>query len=623
MTPTTVPQLIPVLSMHMILVRLKPFATPCALDRLSSPQHMASPPVECHAAIHQARMDMARRDFALVVRDLTAALATGVNDVERERMLLLRADARHFQNDFEAALRDADEAVDVARNQSPQAQFVRGRELYSLCRLAEANTAFESAEILMTSPTPKRYIESSGTSTADQQRRAAANVGRDPQSADSTCPERLDPQADSNGRSISFEWAADLQQWRALRDECRAVLAVMDTRLVPRSVLPFSQNLIQRQLALKSQRSLVLTVRNDTTEKLTFEFHKFSDGQFLDKCTFPHVIPSMETAIAGVHATGWMSGVSGMVVFALRDTHFVVFQFSCPYFGSFAAHASIVLRRSISPSSVPPSPKKAAAVANIGGGKFRASALHSGFAQAFAVTRENEVRLSWHDVAAILDFLPPQSLRKVSAVSKAYRTLVNRLPPVRFFGFTAAYPDYRCSTDFDSSPWTVRDSSTVCWRVQSEGTQVDERLVSFTDASEHCVFSLSYDMYARTLQTTVLFNSRRSPIVSIEESWLQPGKKASVRLAGHTLGHLTNEDRLKLKVELGSRSFVAMSLARRSDKNCDVYDRQGNLVAEVKVAQVSGRPSRKLSTLAELVLHPGCDALLAAVLTSYALARLV
>jgi hypothetical protein len=288
---------------------------------------MASPSVaqlgEALQQINDARFELSRFDFAAAVKKATEGLAReDICDVQRERLLLLRAEAYHGQQDYERALRDATQADQVAAGQSPQAQFIRGRELFALCKVSEAKDAFDMADVLMLTPTPLRYTSVDGQPPS--RATAWANVGI----CASEVPEDSEPpqQVQASERTPTFEWAADLIRWRAVRDECHAALNVAQTRLVPRAVLGVTQSLMERRLAQKSSRYVVILIRNDTTEPLVFDFHKFKEGQFLEGCALPHVIPPLSIAIAGAHANGWLSGVKGSIAFKLH-THTVLFSF--------------------------------------------------------------------------------------------------------------------------------------------------------------------------------------------------------------------------------------------------------------------------------------------------------
>lgn len=572
-------------------------------------------PTDALQQIADARVDLARFDYVAASRRTNDGLAReDINQVQRERLFLLRADAFHGLCDYERALRDANAADQIAEGQSPQAHFIRGRELFALCRLQEAKDAFDMAEVLMLTATPLRYTSLDGKPASAET--VWANIGVAPRDVP---PNTSPPEVAASGRTVTYDWVQDLARWRAVRDECAAALNVSQTRLVPRAVLTVTQNLMERRLIQKSSRYVVILIRNDTTEPLIFDFHKFKDGQFLEGCLLPSTIPPLSTAIAGAHATGWVSGVRGTVAFRLQS-HAVLFSFDCPLTSGFSSKACIVPRTQIQQSGSLSPTAKPVPVAKIGNTTFRATAAPPGYVQAFSVTMLNSVQVSLADVAAIFDFLPPQALRKATAVSRQWRQLCMNVPPSRFYSLAKPFPDYRLDSDFDESCWTIRDASSVKWSVKSEPTFNDERLISFIDCTDQRIFYLQCDIFARATNATLYYGSKKTPVISFEESFFRSTRKTTMKMGSRTVATLVSEGNVVELHAESSRVGVLLSLERVSDTLYSI--RSAKDKSEVAKVVINSRTARKSTNVAELIMHCRADALLSCAIAFYALFRI-
>jgi hypothetical protein len=572
---------------------------------------MPGGPTDIHPAIQEVRYDLTRFDYAAAIRHASDGLAReDINRIQRERLLLLRADAYHWQQNFERALKDADDAVALTANLSPQAQFIRGRELFAQSHLEEARDAFELAECLMATPTPSKYLQEGAVSDTDRW----ANLGIAP----STAPSGAPPAQSESVRPVTYEWATDLASWRAVARECATALSVFKTRIVPRNVLTVCQNLVQKRLAAKSSRSLVLLLRNDTTERLVFDFHRFGNGKFLEGCSFPSAVPPMSSAIAGAHATGWMRGVSGVAAFSLHENHVICLSFDCPYVGGFASKAAIIPKNLMGSDGSLPSPSKARTVAAVGGNQYRVTVGPPGYVQTFSICKRNNVNLNSADVAAILDFLPPQTLRKATAVAHQWRRMCSRMPPQRFYGLTRPYPDFRLAVDLERTNWSVVDEHRVRWSIKSEAAFHDERTICFVDANDNRVFFLTCDIFARAVECIMYYGSRKSPVASLEEGFFATAKKTSMKVGGKTVATISwKGTKAELNVECATTN-PAFVLDRSSDSTHIITNAVGEEVARLLI---HSRTSRRSSTVAELQLLRGSEALFCCVLSFVALFR--
>lgn len=580
-------------------------------------------------AIHDARIDLSRFDYVAAIRHATDGLikSADLNRVQRERLLLLRAEAHHCQRSYERALADADEALQISDRQSPQAQFIRGRELFFLSRLEEARDAFELAEVLMESPAPAWYVRDAAVPEDERW----ANIGFHP--GTSKVDERPPEVASAaSSRAVTYEWANDLAAWRQVRRECLAALAVFQTRVVPRTVLSVCQTLIQRRLAAKSARSVVVLVRNDTTSKLVFDFHRFASGQFLDGCAFPHVVPPMSAAIAGVHANGWMRGVNGVAGFALGDDHLVCIVFDCPAIGAFAPRAGILPRSQLPKDGSAPSSSRLLTTAAVGGDQFRVTTATIGYVQTFSVARRNRVTLSRLDLLSVLDYLPAAALRKAAVATTALRALCLSLPPQRFHGLHKAFPDYRLASDVAINNWTVHDPHRVRWSIRSEARFADERTISFVDSADQKIFFLNCDVYARAVDTVLFYGSSRSPIATLEESFFATAKRTTFKIGGRTAGHATwkgNGAQVELQLDCFSKTAPYMRLDRHSETTYVIAKcagENGNAMSASSAPEIArvllmGRSSKRSGVMAEIQMFRTADALLVSLLAFVALFR--
>lgn len=99
----------------------------------------------------------------------------------------------------------------------------------------------------------------------------------------------------------------------------------------------------------------------------------------------------------------------------------------------------------------------------------------------FSLHEAPPVRLRSVELLPALEFAGAAALKKLSQVSRHYRSLVNHLPPPMFHtSLRLSYPDYCLGEDLLQSPWTVRDREPVTWRVvfdHRNSTERDEYLV--------------------------------------------------------------------------------------------------------------------------------------------------
>jgi hypothetical protein len=577
---------------------------------------MSSAP-QCHAAIQQARLDIQGGLYSSAAHLLTGSLigrTTGPqNSVERERMTLLRAEAYHQQGDYAKALADAVAAAEESRHTSPQAQFMTGCELFALFRIEEAVAAFDIAEALMKMPAPEALVDGD---EAERIRRLWAEQGVAPSEAAATPPE----DTGSDIRVVTYEWQADLARWRLLAQDAAAVLSAMVTRVCPRVVLHRTIDAVQRRLVERSGRTIVLTIRNDTSETLTFDSHQFKDGAFLEGLTFPTTIPPLSIGIAGVYAVTMLGGVTGTVVYAVGD-HAALFHFHNPLLGNFSSTVSLAPLARVRAKALTAG-KNRTAGATVCGTPMRASAALSGIVQSFALAQVNATALTDLDIVSIIDYLAPPTLRKATAVSKRWRRLANQVPPMRFYGLRASYPDYRCTDDYAANSWTVRDTATVGWRIFCEPTCYEASDVFFVDAHDQKIFVVNADLYSRSTSCTMYYGSRKCPTLTYEDTWLPGARKAQVLLGKRTFGVLQLEGTtLKLVTDCGvpNTKVTAMRLRKDDPNRFVLSDREGTPAATVQV--FSRAPNRNV-TAADIVMQPGADAMLVCFMTFFAMFRL-
>jgi hypothetical protein len=393
-------------------------------------------------------------------------------------------------------------------------------------------------------------------------------------------------------------------------------LRVFETRIVPRNVLSICQGIVQKRLAAKSSRSLVVLLRNDTNYHLHFDSHKFTSGKFLDGCSFPSVVPPMTTAIAGCYATGWMRGITGMAAFTLQDAS-VCLGFDCPVVGNFSPKAVIVPRAHVPADGS--FPVRGSQVTAVKGRQIRVTVGAPGYNQVFSVCQRNRVDLSTHDISAIFDFLPPNTLRKAACITRAWRSMVSNLPPQRFYGLTRTFPDYRLPFDLDRTNWHIADDSRVRWSVKSEAAFHDERTVSFVDSSEQRIFFLTCDVFARAVECVVYYGSRKSPVASIEEGFFATARKTSLRVNGRTVATISFVGpRAELFIECMGRTKPFLTLERETEANHVIRTSDRVVVAQLLI---HSKTSRRTSTVAELQLLRRSEALLCSILSFVALFR--
>ncbi|CCW63411.1 unnamed protein product, partial [Phytomonas sp. EM1] len=146
--------------------------------------------------------------------------------------------------------------------------------------------------------------------------------------------------------------------------------------------------------------------------------------------------------------------------------------------------------------------------------------LHGNQTICFSLSEIPSVRVKDVELLPALEYAGPLVLKKLSAVSKHYREVVNQLPPPMFFGGERhAYPDYCAMGDGRSSPWVLREERPVKWRILFESRAAEREEFHIIGKNSPPQAFLYIVTNAQTkVASTVYYGDCRCPLLAIRES---------------------------------------------------------------------------------------------------------
>ncbi|KEG11432.1 putative pumilio-repeat, RNA-binding protein [Trypanosoma grayi] len=495
-----------------------------------------------------------------------------LNRTQRLRLLLLRADAYSATKQHEKALEDAKAALQLSNGRSAEAFFITGRELLRLFRIAESVSAFEEAESLLLmsiadgSPVAEEItdedfwaqrgfqmkdVEELKLSRREVEQREQENVA-------AACNGAIGVDASPNSSDLGTPKGdthydnPDLVQWRRLEKEARALLKMRTSRTLPVNVLQTTLALLDRRVNAM-RNGVVACVENTTSRAFRLVGYSSPDATFHAGMEFPSTIPPGFCGLALLHPRGW-GGYIGSVCYEVAEKSVCCcFCFESSFMGTLKCGVRFVSeRRSVElsnavadveastlSSAVSGNPIKELSnfkipnpslwlpthVAPLSSGrKLKVSGATRGGSRSivFSVAEVLPVRLRSVELLTALEFAGPVVIRKLSAVSRRYRELVNNLPPPLLYGAgRRAYPDYCLRSDRVNSPWIVHDKEPVKWNCIFDGRSINREnfvMVDSTDLQNNILWVSGEN--SGSVEAMVYYGDRRSPMAQIKGSWV-------------------------------------------------------------------------------------------------------
>jgi len=348
----------------------------------------------------------------------------------------------------------------------------------------------------------------------------------------------------------------------------------------------------------------VIVIRNATKEALKLQYDYLKNCEFIGGFTLaPHIAPG-DVCVAVVCYTGWATG--GVALAAYRNAvtgATAVFMLDAPLLTQYTAGGYVRSEGRLK-SSKQGRPSEAQIEADMdaikrksrpsasddfvcGSGaakvRYKAVVASVGRVTSFSFMEVEVQSLNDADLVSVLEFLPPQGLRQMAAVSWHVRECVSRLAPPHFFtsprsissaeGPTSMpwFPNYLFAADVSNNPWIVHDAAPsaseskdhtgalgaapltvktsaredqvgVVWRMIFDGISGDEEEYALVDSSDNRVVTVSLEVQggsASRFQATVMYGGgrKRQNVSKISESWNPFSKTTTWKLNnGRRLG---------------------------------------------------------------------------------------
>ncbi|KAG8341582.1 hypothetical protein ERJ75_000213900 [Trypanosoma vivax] len=497
-------------------------------------------------------------------RPRSAPVKLVLNEIQRFHLLLLRAEAHSAAKQHEKALHDAESAVKISKGRSPEAYFFLGRELLRLYRIVDSVVAFDRAESLLLTcgvsedesflqeVSEEDYWAQRGYTMVDVEAQGLERSMMEPSLVSSRSErEGLDCTAmtQQSTRSSLFKKGnrcgyLDMEKWGRFSREARALLTVQTSHMLPINSAQTTLPIMARHID-STRNGIVACIQNTTN--FTFRLVGCSSPMtdFHSGTRFPPTILPGHCGVALLEPRSWRGYVgyicyqvskSGMCCFFLLENSLfgstrcgVLFESG--WFGDGCegtphtrkTHSTLT---HISKFIIPPSNRWHAISATTFTKDVLLKAWGSirGGARVFVFTVATvmSVNLQAVELLAALEFAGPVVLKKLSAVSRRYRELVNNLPPTMFFGSDrVSYPDYCLHSDRFSSPWVVRDKIPVKWLFIFDGQQSGREVCIVTDSTEPqniiLIFSWVKD---GSMNVFVHYGSCRTQLARISSGWI-------------------------------------------------------------------------------------------------------
>jgi hypothetical protein len=531
-----------------------------------------------------------------------------LNETQRIRLQLLRADAYSALGSHEKALADA---MMVAENhpECVQALFVCGREHLKLFQIPESVRFFERAEELMKEGLPQEH---------QSVRDALAFVGI---REEDLAPDASKPELRKRVPIVpTYEWIAEYEIWTRYAREARCLFEMTKSQVIDHAIAPVAIQLLLGKVAASANRATVVTVKNATPFVLHRERHSFTEGEFCDKTSFPQSIAPGQVAVTAVRSNSWRTGSKGLVQYKISGTNLsVTCSFENPLMGTFKSSAFFL---GTGASSKQPSAAKAGVIF------LKALALLPTNVQSFVVAEARPQVLRPLELARVLEFLPPYYVKRAACVSRSLRNAVSHLPPKVFaYAGKRVFPDYCLLSDFTQNNFTVHDKEEVRWQMVKEFS-LGQAEISVIDALDHRVFVVMGDFEARTMELELHFGSRRCHISSLAENWVPLSRSAFLKTAsGRQFGSITMTAAFQITFFADLKPTVPLLSVKRISGDPKSGSETAIISLEPSGVQwatllLAPRSTKRVSTIAEITLHPGCDAHLCSLLCVYLWARL-
>ncbi|PWV19705.1 hypothetical protein C3747_9g218 [Trypanosoma cruzi] len=506
-------------------------------------------------------------------------LRGGFNRTQKFRMLLLRADAYSALKRHDKALQDAQAAVLMSHERSAEAHFVMGREFLRLFQLEASVVAFDKAEsLLCSSPifsenpcveeiSAEDFWAQRGYHMEDVQRLKLnrCSMEQEEQKAHGVLlGQRVDDGANgvlasehalvtstsSEGLNVANP---QLLYWRQLAKEARALHKMSTSHILPIGFLQTALLFLDHQMSTV-RFGVVACLENTTSRNFRLTGCSSPDAAFRNGMQFPDTIPPGCCGIALLQPRGRWGGFVCSVCYEVADNAVCCFfcfetsfmgsnkcgvrfaserrslEFACglrdPNSNTSGSSSSDTTTREFVNFKIPnPSLWLPTHVAPLPSGrKLKVSGATRSNSRVimFSVTEILSVRLRSVELLTALEFAGPVVLKKMSAVNRRYRELVNNLPPTMFFGSSRClYPDYCLLSDRTSSPWIVHDKEPVRWSFVFDGRLMNRELFMVSDSTDpqNNILYFSGESCG-SIETVVFYGDRRTLIAQIKGSWV-------------------------------------------------------------------------------------------------------
>ncbi|RNF02960.1 putative pumilio-repeat, RNA-binding protein [Trypanosoma rangeli] len=511
---------------------------------------------------------------------LSPYLWGAINRTQRLRMLLLRADAYSVLKQHDKALEDALEAAQISYERSPEAYFVMGREYLRLFRLGSAVNAFDKAEELLLSVpllhgnscveeiTDENFWAQRGYHMKDVERLKLNRhaMEREEQRAYSVMFEEDGNNgsmtaAPASQRALVTSMSAEgantvipqLAHWKQLAKEARALHTMSTSHVLPIGFLQTALQFLEHQMNFV-RCGAVACIENTTSRNFRMTGCASPDAVFRNGMQFPDTIPPGHCGVALLQPRGRWGGFVCSVCYEMADSGVGCFfcfetslmglnrcgvrfaseqrslEFGCglkaPNSKASGTSSMGTPTRDLVGFKIPnPSLWLPTQVAPLPSGrklKLSGATRSSSRVMMFTATEILSVRLRSVELLTALEFAGPNVLKKMSAVNRRYRELINNLPPPMFFGAgRCSYPDYCLSSDRLSSPWIVHDKEPVKWNCLFDGRLLNRELFQVTDATDpHKTILYFLGESSGSVETMVFYGDRRTLIAQIKGSWV-------------------------------------------------------------------------------------------------------
>eukprot|EP00796_Vickermania_ingenoplastis_P003839 gene3839-2719_t len=351
----------------------------------------------------------------------------------------------------------------------------------------------------------------------------------------------------------------ELMVWRKLATECKALMAVNVSQTIPSSSYDAALTTLNPKVTAVRTGTIIAIENSCASQPLRFVGAVLNGAGHLAGYTFPQQVDKGHVGLVLLQSTSW-SGFHGSLCFEMDHQLCCFLYFDVPVLASkkvgvrLLEHSSADLKlgfdelngEATTTTTTPvarPAPRIAATTAAVRAVKIPPSSvwLPSTTANSarrrvkvlgtvadsrvvhFVVAEIPAVPLTPVDLLPALEYAGPAALKKLSAVSRSYREVVNHLPP-HMFGSAqrqTAYPDYLLCMDRYSSPWVVRDRSAVNFKITTETRSVERVEYSLIDVANPTQTVMWISSETQSRDGTVMFGDpqHRKILTHVRDHW--------------------------------------------------------------------------------------------------------